>query len=240
MTYGPATPAPSADYHNVMNHGDATPARSDEDHVVMTNEDDAHLDRINTHVNAIMAGEASRLYVLNTALGHQLPPPPLTDADITAHIADIYAYYYADTSSDDDIETLIAERRPLTPYYAPASPVSPNQASSSTHDDITYNLSDVFSHASIGLSTDPVPQHRLVMRQIERIGLQHQLMQDLSSPAPLPPIPVESGSSSMVIPPLPSSLHSGAPSSQRPRNLRRHASPQFASTDLTRSVNVMS
>jgi hypothetical protein len=145
---------PSDDDHIVMNYGDATPARSNEDHVVMTNEDDANLDKISTHVNAIMAGAASRLYVLNTALGHHLPPPPLTDADITAHIADIYAYYYADTSSDDDIETLVAERRPLTPCYAPASPASPAQASSSTHDDITYSLSDVFSHASIGLASN--------------------------------------------------------------------------------------
>jgi hypothetical protein len=204
MTNGNATPAPRADDHNVMKHGDATPARSD--HVVMTNEDDANLDRISTHVNAIMAGAASRLYVLNTTLGHHLPPPPLTDADITAHIADIYAYYYADTSSDDDIKALIAERRPLTPCYAPASPASSVRASSSTHDDITYNLSDVFSHASIGLSTDPVTQQRMVMRQIERIGLQHQLIQDRLSPAPLPPITVESGSSTVVIPPMPSSL----------------------------------
>jgi hypothetical protein len=92
-----------------MTNGDATPARSDEDHVVMTNEDDANLERINAHVNAIMAGAQSRLYVLNTALGHHLPPPPLTDADINANIAAMCASFYAETSSDDDTEAIITD-----------------------------------------------------------------------------------------------------------------------------------
>jgi hypothetical protein len=213
------------------------PVHSNEDHVVMTNEDDANLERINAHVNAITAGAQSRRYVLNTALGHHLPLPPLTDADINANITAMCASFYAETSSEDDTEAIIADalnyagtssdddtdariahgrtaHRPQTPYYVPASPASPAHVSNFTRDDITYNLSDVLSHASLGSSRPSAPMPTSI----------------------LPTVPVESRSSSVVIPPLSSAVHSGAPSPQRPRKLRRYEWPQPAFADRNRSV----
>jgi hypothetical protein len=81
---------------------------NDDDDVDMTNEDDSNLARIDVHVRTILAAADSRLFALNTALGHSLPSLPLTDVDITAHIAEIYAYYYVDTSSDDEIPEPLA------------------------------------------------------------------------------------------------------------------------------------
>jgi hypothetical protein len=56
-----------------------------------------------------MAGAQSSLYVLNTALGHHPPLPPLTDDDINANIAAMCASFYAEISSDDDTEAIIAD-----------------------------------------------------------------------------------------------------------------------------------
>jgi hypothetical protein len=87
------------------------------------------LERMDTHVRAILIGAQPRLSVLNTALGHDpsLFPgptsslPPLTDESITAHIAEIYAYYYNDSEEDD--ENLESEGHPRDDIAA--APVSP-------------------------------------------------------------------------------------------------------------------
>ena len=132
-------------------------AMTNEDDIEMTDEDAAHIARMDAHVRSILAGADSRLFVLNTALGHTPPPPPITDDELTKHIEEVYAYYYADTSSDDDIDALIAEgrnaHRPPTPYYVPASPVSPSPTRGTPHDDITYAMSTT----SISSSRPSVP-----------------------------------------------------------------------------------
>jgi hypothetical protein len=47
---------------------------------------------------------ALALFVLNNALGHNLPLPPLTESSINDEIAAIYAYYYGNSSDDDEDE----------------------------------------------------------------------------------------------------------------------------------------
>jgi hypothetical protein len=67
-------------------------------------DDDGALARIDAHVRAILASADPMLYALNTTLGHEMPrtsPPPLTDETIASEIADMYAHYYADTSSSE-------------------------------------------------------------------------------------------------------------------------------------------
>jgi hypothetical protein len=130
---------------------DVATVPNDSDDVDMSDEDHAHLVQMDTHVRAIMAGANSRLLVLNTALAHAPPLPPLTDDNITAQIAEIYAYYYAETSIEDEIPVdPLAEHRPPTPYHVPDSPLVDSPF---THDDITYALST----ASIASSRPPLP-----------------------------------------------------------------------------------
>ncbi len=178
---------------------------ADEDDIEMTDEGAANIARIDSHVKSILAGADSRLFVLNTALGHNLPLPSLTDDAITAHIEEIYAYYYADTSSDDDIDALIAEgrnaHRPQTPYYVPASPASPSPTRSNTHDDITY-----------AMSTTSISSSRP------------------SLPTPIMPTVSDVSSSSSVVIPASSSARdarefSCEPSPVHPRKLRKLDSP---------------
>ncbi len=59
-----------------------------------TNADKEAIAKLDAHVRSILAGNSSRLFVLNTALGHNLPLPPLTESFINDEIAAIYAYYY--------------------------------------------------------------------------------------------------------------------------------------------------
>jgi hypothetical protein len=123
-----------------------------------TDEDRAHLVRMDTHVRTIMASANSRLLALDTALGHTPPLTPLDEERIAAEVAAMYAYYYVDTSSDDEIPIdpvyEAKEHRPPTPYHVPDFPLSdsPSTHGSYTHDDITYAL----SAASIVSSRPPL------------------------------------------------------------------------------------
>ncbi len=99
--------------HYPVNNGD-------NDVVMSSAEDDQNLERMDAHVRAILAGAEPRLFVLNSALGHNLSPPPLTDDSITAHIAEIYAYYYGSDTSDDEIPEPLPHHRPPTPPQVPA------------------------------------------------------------------------------------------------------------------------
>jgi hypothetical protein len=68
-------------------------------------DDERALARMDAHVRPILASADPMLYALNTTLGHRFPhtsPPPLTDKTMAAEIAEMYAYYYADTSSSED------------------------------------------------------------------------------------------------------------------------------------------
>jgi hypothetical protein len=68
-------------------------------------DDERALARMDAHVRAILASADPMLYALNTTLGHKIPrtsPPPLTDETMAAAIAEMHAYYYADTSSSED------------------------------------------------------------------------------------------------------------------------------------------
>jgi hypothetical protein len=120
----------------------------------LTDEDRAHQVRMDTHVRAIMANSNPRLLALNTALGHTPPLPPLDEERMAAEIAAMYAYYYVDTSSDEEIPVdpiyEAREHRPQTPYHVPDSPLSdsPSTHGSHTHDDITYALSAAFMASS--------------------------------------------------------------------------------------------
>ncbi len=56
------------------------------------------------------------LYALDTALGHRvtrIPPPPLNESSIAENIAGIYAYYYVETSSEDEEPYHLGPTRPL-------------------------------------------------------------------------------------------------------------------------------
>jgi hypothetical protein len=122
-------------------------------------EDRAHLIRMDNHVRAVMANAYPRLLTLNTALGHTHPLTSLDEERIAAETAAMYAYYYADSSSDDEIPVdpiyEAREHRPQTPYHVPDSPFSdsPSIHGSHTHDDITYAL----SAASIASSRPSLP-----------------------------------------------------------------------------------
>ncbi len=70
----------------------------------MNNADKEAIAEMGSHVRSILAGRASRLFVLNSALGHNLPLPPLTASSINDEIAAIYAYYYGNSSDDDEDE----------------------------------------------------------------------------------------------------------------------------------------
>ncbi len=89
--------------------------------------DDARaLELMDMHVKAILASADPMLYALNTAIGHTVTrtsPPPLTDEMMAAEIADMYAHYYADTSSSED-ESLFpyAGRPPLSEDVPPTNP----------------------------------------------------------------------------------------------------------------------
>ncbi len=61
--------------------------------------------RMDAHVRAILTSADPMLYALNTTLGHtatRTSPSPLTDETMAAEIAEMYAHYYADTSSSED------------------------------------------------------------------------------------------------------------------------------------------
>ncbi len=70
----------------------------------ITNADKEAIARMDSHVRSILAGSSSRLFVLNNALGHNLPPTPLTESSINDEIAEICAYYYDDSEDDDEDE----------------------------------------------------------------------------------------------------------------------------------------
>ncbi len=87
---------------------------------------------MDAHVRAILARASPRLLALNAALGHDPsfflfgPPPaplPLTESAMAEEIAEMYAYYHADTSSSED-ESLYpyAGRPPLSEDVPPADP----------------------------------------------------------------------------------------------------------------------
>jgi hypothetical protein len=179
---------------------DVDPSFRDEDDVGTTNEDEAVLARIDTYVRSVLAGATPRLDALNAALGHNLPLPPLNDDTINAHIAEINAYYYADTSSEDDTDTIMADataHRPQTPYNAPPSPASPPPTRGTRHDDVTYALSN----------TSLAPSRS-------------------SLPTPImPTVSDECSSSSVVVPTSSSSMGAGESAPLLPRQLRRYEKP---------------
>jgi hypothetical protein len=84
----------------------------------MTNADEEAIARMDLHIKSILAGSSSRLFVLNTALGHNLPLPPLTEASIHNEIAEMYAAYYGGSSDDDGDETETEVRWATQPHIA--------------------------------------------------------------------------------------------------------------------------
>ncbi len=98
-----------------------TPATVDDANAI----DDARaLAVMDAHIRAILASADPMLYALNTAIGHTVThtsPTPLTDETMAAEIADMYAHYYADTSSSED-ESLFP--------YAGRPPLSEDQSTS--------------------------------------------------------------------------------------------------------------
>ncbi len=195
-------------------------ASSDESDFEMTDEDANLLERMDTHVRNILAGANPRLNALNTALGHNLarfhdpPPPPLTDDSITAHIAEIYAYYYDEASSEDEIPVEpLAKHRPQMPYRIPASPLHDSPA---TNDNITFDLSTASVTSSLYRLSIPTPM--------------------MPTPTPImPTVPDESSSSSVVTSYSASSLETRAPSPYRPRT-RLKLDNRKDSPATTRSV----
>jgi hypothetical protein len=58
----------------------------------MTYTDKKAIANMDAHVRSIIDGNRSRLFVLNTALGHNLPLPSLTESSINDEIAAMYAH----------------------------------------------------------------------------------------------------------------------------------------------------
>jgi hypothetical protein len=69
-----------------------------------TNADQDAIAKMDAHVRFILDGNSSRLFLLNTALGHHLPLPSLTEKSINNEIAEMYACYYGNSSDDDEDE----------------------------------------------------------------------------------------------------------------------------------------
>ncbi len=103
------------------------PVGHDAEDVEMSSADAHNLEIMDAYVRAILAGASSRLSILNTALGHDpsltprhtSSPPPLTDKTITANIAEIYAYYYNDTSDEDEVPEPLARHTPTNSDSVP-------------------------------------------------------------------------------------------------------------------------
>jgi hypothetical protein len=86
--------------------------RDTDDDIEMSSADTENLAIMDAHVRSILAGASPRLFVLNTAalsvmhlrsFPNQRQRPLLTEESITANIEEIYAYYYNDTSDDDEV-----------------------------------------------------------------------------------------------------------------------------------------
>jgi hypothetical protein len=97
--------------------GDAAPAPHAE--VPSANAGQDTLAKMDAHVRSILAGNSSRLFALNTALGHNLPLPPLTEESIHNEIAEMYAAYYGGSSDDDEDEAETEVRWANLPHCTP-------------------------------------------------------------------------------------------------------------------------
>jgi hypothetical protein len=69
-----------------------------------TNADTESIAKMDAHVRSILAGNSTRVFILNTALGHNLPLLPLTENAINKEVAEMYACYYGHSSDDDEDE----------------------------------------------------------------------------------------------------------------------------------------
>ncbi len=105
-------------------------------------------------ISRAMEGSNTTPYEPRDSRVEDPPLSPLTIERINAEIAECYAYYYAETSSEDEIPVdPLSERRPPTPYHVPDSPLSDSPSTQTTHDDITYAL----SKTSLVLSRPSLP-----------------------------------------------------------------------------------
>jgi hypothetical protein len=93
-------------------------------------------------ISQAMEGSSTTPYEPRDSRVEDPPLSPLTLERINAEIAECYAYYYAETSSEDECPVdPMSERRPSTPYHVPDTPPSDSPSTHTTHDDTTYALS---------------------------------------------------------------------------------------------------
>jgi hypothetical protein len=106
-------------------------------------------------ISQAMEGSSTTPYEPRDSRVEDPPLSPLTIERINAEIAECYAYYYAETSSDDEIPVdPMSEHRPPTPYHVPDTP--PSDSPSTHHarrhhirpiQDVPRFVSPAFTHA---------------------------------------------------------------------------------------------